>query len=222
MTYGKLKLAVVTISGFSQKVWKRTGMGDLYWTIRDRYATAPDRFFMHLPWDADFKHEAAKIKLHAADDIRIAVVAYSWGCGNGVRKLAKYLKRLGLSIELLLLIDPVIYRPGFWFSPRQLWALTRLGKFKVLANVDAVYSWRQVNKGPFGRRLKLENRRTTVLGHSVIGSHEKLMKYGSGGQGPKDRIIDPNIDHNKMDDDARVRSMVLSRLEAFVMAEPVL
>lgn len=218
MTYGKLKLAVVTISGFSQKVWKRTGMGDLYWMIREQHATAPDRFFMHVPWDADFKHEAAKIKMHAADDIRIAVVGYSWGCGRGVRQLAKQLGKQGLGIELLLLIDPVIYRPGFWFSPRQLWALTRLGKFKVPANVRTVESWRQVNGRPFGRALKLQSDDTVIVEQWVLGSSDNLVRDADS---VSELIVADSIDHNGMDDDPMIRDMALERIRDFVKAAPV-
>ncbi len=216
MNYEIVNLGIVVLSGFTQKASGRTGMGELYCELRRRYATTPKRYIIHRAWDADMDELAHLLDRDRTRDFRLAVTAYSWGCGRGVRRLAKSLGQRGIAIDLLLLIDPVIYRPGFWFSPRQLWALTRLGKFKVPPNVDEVYSWRQVNKGPFGRRLKLENRRTTVLGGSVMGSHEKLLKYGHSGQGQRDCITDPNIGHDGMDDDPRIRQMVLDRLDSFV------
>ncbi len=183
MNYEIVNSAIVVISGFTQKASCRTGMGELYCDLRRRYATTPERYIIHRAWDADMGELAHLLDRDRTQDFRLAVVAYSWGCGRGVRRFAKHLARKGIGIDLLLLIDPVIFRP--------ILAMTRFGRFKVPPNVDAVYSWRQVNSGPFGRRLKLENDRTRILA---------------------------TIDHNDMDNDLRIRSMVLKRMESFVKA----
>lgn len=219
VSYSKVNLAVITISGFSQKVWKSTGMGDLFWDIRDEHARRPDFFFEHLPWDADFEHEACKIKLHAATDIQIVVVAYSWGCGNGVRRLAKHLARLGFEIDLLILIDPVLKRPGFWGSPRQLWALTRWGRFEVPRKVISVASYRQVNRPPYGRTLKFADSKTLWVGETVFGSPAKLARYGNRCIAPFTQIVNSDIGHADMDNHSWIRDQVRRRVRSFILGE---
>ena len=206
MNYEIVNLAIIVISGFTQKASGRTGMGELYCQLRRRYATMPERYIIHRAWDADMGELAHLLDRDRTKHFRLAVVAFSWGCTYGVTRLAKQLGKQGMGIDLLQLIDP----PG----PR-LWALLRFGRFKVPPNVDAVFSWRQVNKGPFGRRLKLLNDRTRILGTSVIGSHDNLRKYGPD-RGTRDWITDPKIGHNDMDNDPWIRDIVLNRIDAFV------
>lgn len=213
MNYEIVNLAIVVISGFTQKASGRTGMGELYCELRRRFATTPERYIIHRAWDADMGELAHLLDRDRTNDFRLAVVSYSWGNGRGLRRFARQLGRLGIGIDLALLIDPVIFR---------LWVMTRLGRFRVPANVDAVESWRQVNKLPVGRRLKLENDRTQVLGATVFGSLEKLAIYGTNGHGAQGRIVDRQIGHNDMDDDRRVHEMVLQRIDAFVKARSLL
>lgn len=207
MNYEIVNLAIVVISGFTQKASGRTGMGKLYCELRRRYATTPERYIIHRAWDADMGELAHLLDRDRTNDFRLAVVSYSWGNGRGLRRFAKELGRLGIGIDLSLLIDPVIFR---------LWVMTRIGRFRVPATVGAVESWRQVNKLPVGRRLKLENDRTRILGACVIGSHENLRRHGDVDQARQGRIVDAEIGHKDMDDDPRIRQMVLRRLDSFV------
>lgn len=205
MSYGKINLAVYTISGFTQKTSKPTGIGDLHWKIRTRHGTSPDRLFEHLPWNARMEAEADRLAMHAAPGIRIAVVAFSWGCTYGTVRFARALRKRGMEIESLHLIDP----PG----PR-IWALLRGGTFKVPAKVGRVESFRQVNHGPFGRPLKLRSAETVVVEQWVFGSKDNLARHA--GLASTQVRVDDEISHNGMDNKLRIHGVVLDRLESFV------
>lgn len=209
MTYGKLHLAVYGISGFGQKESKTSGIGDLFWKIRMRHGTSPDRLFELLPWNADMGAEADKVAMHAAPGIRIAVVPFSWGCTYGTTRFARALRKRGMEIELLELIDP----PG----PR-IWALLRGGTFKVPTNVLTVESFRQVNKGPFGRPLKLRNDETVILDQWVFGSTDNLVRYVTVENSTKARTHS-GITHNDMDNYSLIHSEIQDRMDAFVRGE---
>ncbi len=216
MSYKITNLGVIVISGFSQKVSDRTGMGELYCKLR-KYAS-PTHYVMHRAWKGNFKELAAILDRDRTDEFKLVVIAYSWGCGHGVQELAKHLGRFGIRINLLILIDPVLKRPGWALSPRQAWALTRFGRFKVPPNVDQVWSCRQLNHTPFGRKLRLASKRTKVLGEMVFGSRSNIYKY-TNNPGPGDvheLFTNDEIGHNDMDDQPRIQEKALTLIAEFI------
>lgn len=67
-------------------------------------------------WNSDWNSQAEAMYRNSfgADQIKIMVVAYSWGCGFGFVQLAKYLRDRGLEITHAVLADPVYHWGPRW------------------------------------------------------------------------------------------------------------
>ena len=93
---------------------------------------------------------------------RITIIAYSWGCGDGAKKLIKHLKKLNRDVDEAFFQDPV-YRFGLptWLpiNPLTLLAPT----IKIAWNVKKIGVWYQRWNIPRGSHIKTTNRKTRVL-----------------------------------------------------------
>src|SRR3990167_4247109 len=168
---------IVTIGGFTEPPSEWTGTARLNYRLRLLYSTASCMVF-HRCWTDDFDELSRIMRQWASQSrqVKTVVIAYSWGCGRGVSRLAAALGKQGMCISRLLLVDPVI-RPGstlpadrvlgVLFAVKSLVALTKLGKFEVPANVKRVASFRQNNGRPFGRQLKLASNATKILNEYI-------------------------------------------------------
>lgn len=127
------------------------------------------------------------VRRHAVDGPgkRVIIAGYSWGAGHGAPRLAKALRRAGVEVDLMILIDP-IYRSRLPLVFRLLAFTTWLG-VKVPANVRRVMVWRQRCDRLRGTRIRLENRRRTRVladldltaagvNHTSIQYHAPLLR----------------------------------------------
>lgn len=232
MTDPDIKLALVVISGFSQRLGERSGMSRLYWSLRERFSTSPRHFVIEQEWRDDMKQLARKLARNCARAtnglpvMTTAVVGYSWGCGLGVTRLCAQLARYDLPVNLLCLVDPVPKRPGWFLSPRQLYALSRIGVYDVPEKVRAVRSWRTVNKaGPFspvGRVARRTNPATIEYPETIFGrNNRQLDRYGKRRQYEPNgvwslQVLDPSVTHNTIDDHPRVHREIIDAVRELV------
>lgn len=175
----KVDTFIVTISGFTERPDEWSGMAKLNYRLRLQYA-GPCCMVFHRAWNDDFDELARVVRMWGTTKrrTRIVVAGYSWGCGRGVTRFAAALGKVGMSIDRLLLIDPVI-RPGSRLPADLLLgkllaikaavAMTSLGRFTVPANVLRVAVFRQTNGRPFGRKLKLAGTATRLLNEYIFG-----------------------------------------------------
>jgi pimeloyl-ACP methyl ester carboxylesterase len=210
-----IKLAIVVLAGFSQKLGETIGMSSLYWKLRSKYATAPTHFVIEQTWDGAMDQLARKLARNCARSpdgtprMKLIVAAYSWGCGNALNGLAKELASLGMSIDLACLVDPVPKRPGWFVSPRQLYALTRWGKFALPANVMSAQSWRTMTKrawnSPVGREVEPPVRETVFV-------KEKPAEAPSNWT----VVTDPMVYHDTIDDNPLVHVGIMRTIREMV------
>lgn len=214
----KLELAIVVIAGFSQKLGEAVGMSALYWMLREKYSTSPRNFVIEQTWDGDMEQLARKLARNCArhhrsgtPKLKLVVVAYSWGAGRGLTMLAKHLQKLGMWIDFAFLVDAVPKRPGWFLSPRQLYALTRIGKFRVPPNVRVARAWRTLNKRKW----------STPVGREILPANTESPETVFVTDTPKDRkgwkiIVDPLVFHDTIDGDQRVHEGILQAMKATV------
>lgn len=204
---GIIDLSIVSIDGFRNEVGDLTGQARLYWRLRQTFAHTPRHFTMQRAWHDDFAGTANTIAQHIARDQwgnptgKTAVIAYSWGAGRGMHRLASELGRHGLPINLLFLIDPVPFAK--WNAP----ALLTCGTFKLPKNVRQTWCWRQVNKqslfDPMGRSPRPRaNTATSIVRETVYGTQADLAKQGVEQDAyPYPVVIcDGAMRHNTIDD----------------------
>ena len=193
-------------------------MSALYWRLREKYSNSPRNWVIEQTWDGDMKQLARKLARNCSRHHRtgtpkakLVVVAYSWGAGRGLTKLAKHLDNLGMSIDFALLVDPVPKRPGWFFSPRQIYALTRIGKFRVPSNVNYARAWRTLNKRKW----------STPVGREIVPLNATAPETVFVTAAPDDLkdwkiIVDPLIFHDNIDDDHRVHDAIMQAMKANV------
>lgn len=112
-------LVVQIISGFTQSEEQWDGTQELREKILaelDDYSSLSVRV-RHSTWNDNHKATARQLYMlrerYPEEPFVVVVFCYSWGCGNGLVKLAKYLDKFGVDIAKAVLSDPV-YR--HWFS----------------------------------------------------------------------------------------------------------
>lgn len=115
------------IGGFTQTEETNNGCIELCEKLRsnlDEYSQLSVRVRFH-EWNSNWYSSARyahllRLRYPRPEPFGIVAFAYSWGCGNGLVKYAKALKRFNLRIETVVLCDP-IYRHWYpWGNWRAL------------------------------------------------------------------------------------------------------
>lgn len=140
-------------------------------------------------WNSDWNTQAESIYRNSlgAPNIKIMVIAYSWGCGFGFTQLARYLRDRGLEITWAVLADPVYHWGARWrhtiglaqmkaYYP-YLHCTRKLIKWKLLPprpriivpdNVRHVDFFLQENSPLHGHELRFESASTTFTRKLVM------------------------------------------------------
>lgn len=140
----------ICISGFTESTGERTGLFRLW--VKLGFLRSPSVQVLLLSWRAGWPDVAEQIRLATENGSppKIYVYAYSWGAGWGFLQLAKQLAERGISIEHVVLCDPV-YRP--WFFLFRLLALTDVFQINVPPSVKRVTSFFQRQNRPRGHTV---------------------------------------------------------------------
>lgn len=158
-------IGIVTISGFRESERQSCGMEELQAKLEALFDGQAEVYDLRQ-WDSDMKGLAALIDRDGIK--RVVIAAYSHGLGYAAVRLAKYLKRHGITVALLLSCDGV-YRPTWlpnWTIANVLSfrALTPdLASIKIPSNVEKVVGVRQVLTIPRGHPLKAEDPTETFI-----------------------------------------------------------
>lgn len=140
---------IVPITGFTQSIAEPTGFDSLWHRLRD-FDVGSSVVLTPQEWKANFGHIAEFIFRHKGHtDPPVYVFAYSWGCGRGFVRLAKELKKRGITIDHAVLCDPVYH------SWSRLWrAVLFSPAIKIPSNVKRVSWFRQEQSYPRATTLK--------------------------------------------------------------------
>lgn len=201
--------AIVVQLGFTQKAEpnREYGMFALHDWLADVYHDRRKSWLGLRTWNADMQ-QAADVVLHRAPG-RIVHVGFSYGCGEGLLKFAKALRRRARRIDLAVLIDPVtryrLLKPLSMFSNH---------RFKLPPNVDEAALWRTVNwpkwTSPWGRDVRETSEQTRVIRRTTFGSNRNLAKYKPGGI----HRVNGDVWHSNIDELPEVHRDVLDLLQA--------
>jgi hypothetical protein len=167
----------VIISGRSQTEGTLHGCQALYYLMHDSVAR-PQNITIQPPWNHDFAALASRISNDPAMNVKINVYAYSWGCGNGLLKLAGALQKLSkphrkLEIDHAVLCDPVYHSqrfeswPGIGHLMRGIGVL-RAGTITIPSNVREVSWFRQKKTVPIGCDLRREKGAETIIHDGIL------------------------------------------------------
>lgn len=148
---------IYTIGGFTETARDSTGLEECHRRHVAPYDDDPAIDVQPVrEWKSDWKGIAARA--HRDGIGSVVVVAYSWGAGWGAMRLARELQRQRITVELMLLCDPV-FRP-LWLPS---WGFANLLGFRALIpgsatikvpdNVERLVGLRQTNKRPCGHPL---------------------------------------------------------------------
>jgi len=142
--------------GIFHRVWLRTwkdnwsDVAEHIWLLRERYRT---------------------------NAFKVNIYGYSWGAGWGSVQLAKEMRRRGVSVNCLVLSDPVYRHPNllfrwmalvgrdWWFAPR----------INIPQNVGEVHSFHQRQNRPQGHRLRCLS--DSTIHHpaiEIVSEHEYM------------------------------------------------
>lgn len=127
-------------------------------------------YCLYVSWGADFRQVAKRIRRMAGGTLGVVIMlaAFSWGCGRGVKLLARYLGEMGYRIAVAVMVDPI--RWGWvkslalsrWLQPR----------VPVPENIDRVYWFRQIKSRPASPGL-LASEGTVVVDCGIVdATHE--------------------------------------------------
>jgi pimeloyl-ACP methyl ester carboxylesterase len=140
------------ISGFTQTQEQWNGVQELREKLLselDDYSSLSVRVRLDT-WNANWYEIARQLYMlrerYPEEPFVVVVFAYSWGCGHGLVKLAKYLDRFGVDIQKAVLSDPV-YR--HWFLKWR--ALMGDARIRVPNNVLSMEGFYQTTDKPAGR-----------------------------------------------------------------------
>jgi len=141
----------IIISGFLQNRLLENGLDRLYMELL-RHST-PECQVDFYDWHSDWKAIAEFIKRTGPDDydqFDIRCYTYSWGCGYGFTRLAKYLNKIGIPITVVVMSDPVYY-PGF-LKHRALFSFFD-PIIKIPENVNLALTYVQKQNRPRGHQV---------------------------------------------------------------------
>jgi pimeloyl-ACP methyl ester carboxylesterase len=188
----KLKATIIVTLGFGNHEATVSDLRNLYGELTKH--RAPDVEVMLRPFDANWRRIADRIHQDSDRGALVAFVGHSYGCGWGLKRLARFLDENGRKIDMAFLIDPVI-RWFQWLTPLNFLSLTRIGDFKLPANVTSAWSWRQVNNRPQGRFVP--SPRNDFVHRYVYGSKAALAKRARPGL--EEQCVDAGVTHSTID-----------------------
>ena len=168
----------VVIGGFLQTKGTANGMIGLWQRLKE--FSNPSTHIIFGAWNEDYSSLAELIWRAGEQDtneqVNINIYCYSWG-GTASLRLSKELKSRGLTVQNLVMCDPV-YRPRF-FSFKFL-AMLPWPKLLVPANVKNVFWFHQTNP-----RFSLDGEPIWKIwkafhpaGHEVLTSSEDTVVVG--------------------------------------------
>lgn len=165
MTTPITKFAIV-ISGYTQDETQDTGSRRLWRKLHDDFLGTDVQ--VHLKrWNDDMEAMAEWIRGLSVDpeNARVVVAAYSWGCGNGLVKLAHHLRNRGIDISIAVISDGVYHPP--WYRPLRFiyvrW-FKGMADIEMDANVLQVTWATQSGTWPSGHRI---TSRTIPVPHAI-------------------------------------------------------
>lgn len=170
-TFTSLTRRVVVIQGFTQGPHAPNGCELLWRKLVEIYRADKHARVSLYQWSADFNAVAESIVRNADDDernLRVVIIAYSWGAGRGFVELSRALGRHGVPITAAVLCDPVYFNK--WLPWRAILSRTPLidrVKITVPANVEQVWSFRQHTNRPQGHDLQRTPGADTSLHYPV-------------------------------------------------------
>ena len=150
-------LMVQCIGGFTQTEDEWNGVMQ----IKERLLSELDEYsalsvrVSFKPWNAEWGRIAKRMHLlrnrYSRERFVVVVCAYSWGAGNGLKKLADQLARYDIEIEVVVMSDGVYHS---WWLPKSLWFLEVRALFglaiRLPTNVKAVHGFAQTESRPRG------------------------------------------------------------------------
>ena len=152
------------IGGFRQSRASYTGLHDIW-------ASAVEKGYIAqwCQWNSDWHDHAVFLARRQPGRVVLAVVAYSWGVGYGLRRLARCLTRLAgngsrVRIPLAILLDPVAPFPQCFFPGARI----------VLPSVvdGDVHVYRQRHdRFPRTSRVVVQGKGRLVVDETVPGTH---------------------------------------------------
>ena len=202
-----MRSAVITCAGFRQKLGEMSGPALLDRRLKDMLHDRRRDHVALRTWKSDHAGTAAEVARMGCR--RVVLVGYSYGCGWGVKHLAKELAALDIEVDLCVLIDPV---PRTWFVPANVMAMTRAGRFHVPRNVKRVALIRQLNGRPYGRDIVVGAGTEKVLAWHY-GTKAVLMKHGPAPGGVDEWKLTARairLGHLDIDDHPEVHREVLA------------
>lgn len=180
---------VTCISGFLQDAGKPNGITAIWNDLR-RFSH-PNRVVDHLTWRAKVSKQAEfRWRFLTKDGSKIMLIGYSWG-GATALKLCRELKKRGVTVDRLVLIDAV-HRHPYWLGRWRSFA--KWSKLEVPSNVREVIQFRQNVNLP--------------AGHDLVFEDEALTSFS----GP----IYLDVTHQFIDDHQVVRQSTLELVEDFI------
>ena len=150
------------ITGFLQDRATRTRFVGLWLDLR-RHHLYDDTAITQLSWNSNWSDEAERIfRLSSHGPPTVRIYGYSWGAGWGAMQLAEHLRRRGVPVRAMVLVDP-IYRHPYWLGNWR--SLFHWVKIVVPPSVKEVWWFRQKLTWPRGHDLYAED--GTVLHEPV-------------------------------------------------------
>lgn len=188
---------IIPITGFTESTRRPTGT-EAVWGELLAFSSPSVRVATPLVWSADMEAFVRFVLRNSGPSKpRLMVTGYSWGAGVGAMRLAEACYPLGLTIEMMLLCDPV-YRSRLlpdWlpFNPRSVATFWR-PEIVVPRSVDKVVWMRQAVSVPSGHDLRAAFSGVTTIRPPVISL----------------------ADHCSIDDTPEWRDMVLEAAQEFI------
>ena len=204
-------LIICLASGFGTKVYARSGIRRLYRYCRGFQSKTTE--ILYDEYNGGWDGTARRLHQVASGSAKTVFIAHSWGCGLAFKKFAKRWHRLGRTVDLAILIDPVP-RPFKLLIPLNIFAITSWGRFKV-TGVREVLAFHQFNDRPCGHQVR--DGMGMAINQMAFGSEAVLDKHAPWAVG-NNRILDETVTHNSIDDDDRVHEIIKEALRSKVEA----
>jgi len=207
------KAAIKIQAGFLQENAPAFSVGvhELHKKLCDIYFDRREYWLGIRKWDDDPKSMVASILDRSPTNI--IDISYSWGAGNGSIKFAEELEKVNRSVDLLVLIDPVVRKFPY------LSAIFGNSRIKVPKNVDNVLLFRTVNKeklwSPWGRDIKLSNDKTRIVDKYIFGTMRNLQQYNKKNKFHKVMEMIPRTFHSNIDEHPIVHNKIIEMIEKY-------
>lgn len=209
-----VNLIIISASGFSVKEHHQSAIRTMHQRFRiDHQANFPLAEIIYRAWNAPWKSLARRLHQVSIPSCPTIFVGHSWGCGHAFRQFEKEWHHCRRIIDHAFLIDPVP-RP-FRFLPLRVanvFAVFSRGVFRV-DHARSVYTWRQVNGLPMGRRVVVPDAHS--LTSTVMGSRRNVEKRAPRAHASEIKY-DPIINHNSIDDKTDVQLVIHEEIDAYI------